>query len=61
MVKLAISKKTEATIISTMCHMGAESLCSNDQIELERIICVICNARKIYNTNVIPNKGERHE
>ena len=52
MTRLAISKATEAKIISTIWHMGAESLCPHDYMELERIIKVLCETRSIDNTQV---------
>lgn len=52
MTRLAISKNTEAMIISAMWHMGAESLCPDDYIELERIIEIMCRTRNIDNSAV---------
>ena len=47
MTKLAISKNTEAKTISTIWHMGAESLCPSDYAEVERIIKILCDRRNI--------------
>lgn len=52
MTRLAISKNTEAMIISTMWHMGIESLCPDDYAELERVIEVMCRTRNIDNVTI---------